>query len=304
MKVILGTGMAGLMLGYYHPDAILIGKEIKGQINSKFNLGPRVIQCDDDTLELIQSLNDGWGIGGVRIGFERNEKVHAKSDDDFKREYSLITRNTTKVEPSFLSGGRNQFPVIINLLDPGKSFEILSEYLLSTIRERKQTIINNSVENINLDTKEIFLSNEETILYDSLYNTIPLNIFNSFLEKPIFNPEVFELGRKHFYKCEFKSQEEKFLSEGYDYIYSVDKEYTRKTYMDDYIVYETKHELPKSKQSIQGNKILDSANLNIQIINQLNFKKFKDVEFVGRFAQWYHGILTNDVIRRAKQLNG
>ncbi|MBC8388182.1 MAG: hypothetical protein ISS28_01175 [Candidatus Cloacimonetes bacterium] len=118
--------------------------------------------------------------------------------------------------------------------------------------------------------------------------------------KPIKFNNKLKRKNKKYYQCNYKNEKDIKLKEKYMYVYSVDGIYTRKTYMSDYIVYETINDIKENE--IDGNKIIRNKNLPIQLQKSLNYKFYNDIYFIGRYAQWYHGIKLNEIIKRVKKL--
>ena len=87
----------------------------------------------------------------------------------------------------------------------------------------------------------------------------------------------------------------------YNYIYSVDDTYTRKTFYKNYNVYETVESI--ADDNIEGNKVLNKIeNVPLQIKNSLCIEYVGDIHFVGRYSECNHKIKMNETIDRAIKL--
>ncbi len=80
----------------------------------------------------------------------------------------------------------------------------------------------------------------------------------------------------------------------FDYVYGYEDGWTRKTYFDEYMVYESVEPL----KDIPYPVINQFENLPIQIKNSLDLDKFENTYMLGRFAQWNHKVKANEVIDR------
>ena len=302
-KIILGTGVAGLTAGYFNKDSTIIGKELMGQMNGDFSLGPRLLQFDSNLLDICIELfgPNNVVIKNIKIGYIIDSAICDTLNQDFKLKYSEITRNTKKIKSSFLSGGKNQIAVIIINNNFDNSYTILLQKIIDILNDRKQIIIDD-VDKILLN-KDTVVTDCEEYKYDTLYNTIPLNIFNKLTEPySIFQKDIFELGCKYFYKTNFDNVQDIESSKEFKYLYSVDGLWTRKTYFsdDNYIVYETINKY--SQKEIDGNRIIEQKTIPIQIMKNINFKEYDNIFFIGRYAQWTHKIKINEIIKRILEL--
>jgi protoporphyrinogen oxidase len=295
-NVVLGAGVAGLVTAFYNDDYQVISNNILGELNSKFQLGPRLLQINDATLSLIKNIlpSSTQTIKCSRIGYEYlNKEVQDYATEEFKKKYSKLTRGKSTYESSYLSDSQNKiYHYSINESD--NSYKLLFSTIVEQIKDR---ILLDDIVNINLKTHIIILKNNSQIEFDKLVSTIPAPVFFR-----LCNEEIkcdFSTTSKNFYVCELLNQNDKELSKKYSYLYSVGKKYSRKTYIGNQIVYEFIRESTNSKQ-IDSNKIIDSIlNIPIQINSSCHLSTYKDILFNGRYAQWSHKVKLQEVIDRA-----
>ena len=200
--IILGTGLAGLLVFYYNQHATIIGDVIKGQMNSKFQGGPRLIQYDKNTYELCSGLfnQSRLHIKKIYIGYESGSTIPPELTYQFKLDYSFKTRGHRNVESSFLSNGRNETKVIVIDGDLANSLDILVSELVS-IAYNSGNMSEDRVVSINRGLRQIELDRSGTIQYDNLYNTIPLDITNKLLSSKIVDDIELSRKNKHYYRC-------------------------------------------------------------------------------------------------------
>jgi len=304
---IIGGGVAGLTLAFLDKSFKIIDKNPLGQINSKYQLGPRLLQKSEHTeffLEYVNFLVSDYFKENklkiqetiCRIGYEdENGFVLDWADDTFKRKYSLLTRGTEQYEPTFLSEGRNE---IEHYVFEGikNSYVYLFQTMLSMLEKRNQ-IIHGAVESINTESKMISLDGYRQFSYDNLVSTISLKILKKLLKS---NKQLDSLDlstkNKNFYVTDIP-----LLAGNFNYIYSIQGDYTRRTYIDDYVVYES--EQPKQQETICGYQVVyKMENLPIQIVKSANIQTVSDIHMLGRYAQWSHKVKLGEVIQQSNKI--
>jgi hypothetical protein len=313
MNYIIGGGVAGLILAFYDKSYKVIDKNPLGQLNSKFQLGPRLIQKDNNTFELLKNIDDIITLPIIKtktakIGYEDVYGVRDNFDDEFRKRYSLITRGTEKFEQSFMSEGKSKIEHYV-FKNEDNSYLFLFKTILKILRSRNQ-IIEDTVNYF--DEKYIKIGNSH-LEYDKLVNTISLKI----LEKITLIPSVkkyinsidLSVAEKNFYVTKLQNYIDLDLSEQYDYIYSAKGFYTRKTYLQNkkvgkYIVFENQYNsFGEPKTSFNENEIIQKyENIPIQIMKNINVEKIENIFMLGRFAQWNHKIKLNEVLQNISRI--
>jgi|GEM_PF-2524704 hypothetical protein len=301
---IIGGGVAGLVASFIlKEDGFrIIDANPLGQMAGKFPLGPRIIQNDGETFGLLKDLGfqgNEISVKNNRIGFSRSRPgaviIEQNPDQDFRAEYSYITRGTRDFEPSFMSDGKNTIEAL-EIIGSKDSYKEILELLF---KQCGKTIIPNQVKTINIDEKIVILDDGTELPYDNLISTIDLRLLMRMIvgQNTLPGSLMLETRKKSFYLCKYSNLIDRdFHNAGYDYVYSVSRTYTRKTYLDSGIVYETIE--PIRGHMIEDNLIVErKEDIPIQIKKSLNLTSFAaDAYLLGRYAQWSHKIKLNEVL--------
>lgn len=305
---IIGGGVAGLTLAFLDERFKIIDKNPLGQIASKYQLGPRLIQKSHAfTFNLLMNLKNmtknfpNIKVQRAMIGYEYEDGIISNiCTEIFKRKYSLLTRGTEKYENTFLSEGRNE---IEHFIFEGieNSYLFLFQSILN-ILEKRQQIIKQNVLNIDIDKKLITFEDFSSKYYDSLVNTVSIKLFRKLLRyededlRNIFLSLDLTTKNKNFYVTT-KSP----FSENFDYIYSIKGDFTRRTHMKDYTVYESEEIQPYV--NINDEEIIFKVeNVPIQIVKSLNIDKIDGVFMLGRYAQWSHKVKFGECVLRSHEI--
>tara|TARA_R110001592_G_scaffold164855_2_gene398995 strand:+ start:216 stop:1166 length:951 start_codon:yes stop_codon:yes gene_type:complete len=306
---ILGAGPAGLIAAYYNKDYKVIDEKPLGQLNMPFIPGPRLLQSNQNMKWFAKDImNDlELKVEHCVIGYHDKDGVYDSPDDHFKKQYSLKTRGRSS-EGSHLSEGRTEI-AHIEFGDLGEdSYKELFTRLLKIIEDRGQ-LIRTSVKSIDTDKSQLELVNGSSSEYGNIINTLNLNILRKICPQVESECVKYKLdlstSKKSFYKCEYGFTIDEAMKSGhpstfYDYIYSIDADWTRCTYFRDYMVYESVE--PIEGDSIQGNKIdMKFENIPIQITNSEDVESMCGIRMLGRFAQWLHKVKANEVLDKVKE---
>lgn len=321
-KYVLGGGVAGLTYSFFDKESIVIDNNPLGQLSSPFILGPRIIEKNekiDDFLikHLLPKLNiDTPDVITQKIGYWDGFSISEEASEEFKKEYSIITRGKSKYESSFLSSGLNEITHYVskNRNQGDDLYKNIFNNILDLITKEKR-ILNAKIENIsygyNTSKKNISIrqnDREFKICYDLIISTLNQSIFKKLI-KMSYNGEYLDflcskkvdlsVKRKSFYICEHNEDK----NNKYAYVYSIDKSYTRKTYQKDYVVYERESPLPIDVNNIDDGeykpKIIKKVeNIPIQIVNSANnlLGLNDSIIFLGRYAQWNHKIKFAEIL--------
>lgn len=300
---IIGAGPAGLIAAYYMEDYKIIDKNPLGQLKAPFIPGPRLLQNTKNMSELIDEIFGGdTRVEIAKIGYMENGVVTDKPCEGFKSKYVEKTRGTKSIEGSHLSEGKNEIEHIeIGFLTEESYGEVFNR-LLKIIKDRGQ-LIQQSISNIDVVNKTITINDDQQIhpliygKYDNIISTINLNVLSKLAPDMDIDLTEFKTKTKCFYKTSYDWMCEQINN--YSYIYSADEEWTRKTYFDNYIVYESVD--PINSKTIEENIVkIKFENLPIQIVESKNIDSINGIKMLGRFAQWNHKVKANEVLDRVK----
>jgi hypothetical protein len=294
---ILGSGIAGLTVFYYLAEStrtrnLVITNNIASQTNTKFPLGPRFLHQNKDTEALLRRLGFSTKTKEIFIGYKTGDEIRNYASDDFKTQYVVKSRGTTKTEGSFLSGGgKSSFTAYeISQVALGKS--LLNKCLeIANTSDRNQIVIND-IKSIN--HKKI-ITNKNVYYSDNIISTIPLGALLNVVSDGSVRFKLSSSGAEkvYFFLTSIKGKEQ------FDYVYSISDPWYRKTYVPelDSWVFET-HE-PEAFAAIYSPRVVDGIFTNSQITQSMNLKELGSIRLVGRYAQLNHSIKTENVIHWA-----
>jgi len=307
-NLILGAGPAGLIAAYHNPEYKIVDSKPLGQLNLPFIPGPRLLQATDSMKWLVKSVCNDYElkIENCVIGYNERLGVYDSPNANFKKQYSMKTRGH-EGEGSHLSEGKTEIQHI-EFGDFGEdSYKEFFQKLLHAVESRGQ-MVRGTVEKIDTIQKKIVISSNE-YSYENIISTLNLKLLSKL--SPVIANEIkkYKLDlstlSKCFYKCDYgftvaDAMDSKHPSLTYDYIYSIDTDWTRCTYFKDYIVYESVK--PIDAESIDGNKIdMKFENLPIQIKYSEDIDEMCGIKMLGRFAQWNHKVKANEVLDRVEK---
>jgi len=295
---VVGGGVAGLIFCYLNKNFLLIDSKPLGQLNSGYILGPRYLQKDGEKKveHFIINNKKELDLRSIKvaidnIGFESNGEVNSNLDNEFISKYNNLSRSSNVDESSFMSGHKTCIDYFtFGLCNAGESYLRLFRSIYRKL-VKEDRIIFGEVEKIDLEKKMLYCSSQDkySSSYDKLILTIHPKIMKKIVENSILDNFDFKVEEKNFYITKYDNCNLE-LSKNYGYIYSIEDEYTRKTFQDSYIVYETKDSI--DSDFIDNNKIFKRfENLPIQISQSLNLNNLNENVFLlGRYAQWKHSI--------------
>ncbi len=282
---IIGGGIAGMIFAYYNKDALIIDKDLGGQNNCSFELGPRLIEKDVETELLLKELNLDTSTKKIKVGFF--DKKFLNPSEDFKKKYLLLSRGKDVEESSGMNNMQKEMEVY------NTTFKELSETLKNKI---KVNHINNEVAEINTLGQNVKMNyTDKKFYFNKLISTIPLSEFCKLSNKKIL------LSPKEV--CFIKLKKDFFDMKDYNFIYCLNKDFYRISNHEEYLVAEIKgYKSEKELKDIFGNSLLNFKNLNTQIITNKKMPKCKNVIFFGRYACNDKSIKIQDLIKKAKDL--
>ena len=296
---IIGAGPAGLIAAYYMKNYKVIDKSPLGQLKAPFIPGPRLLQNTKNMSELINEIFGGdTRVEKAKVGYIKDGKAVDQPYEGFKSKYVEKTRGTKSIESSHLSEGKNEVEHIEIGMMTEESYAAVFNRLLDIIKKRGQ-LIEEHIENIDINNKTIKFANGDTSEYNEIISTINLNILSKLAPDMDIDLSEFKTKTKCFYKTLYASITNSLVDLQYSYVYSADSEWTRKTYFDSYIVYESVE--PITSETIEGNKVdMKFENMPIQIVESKNIESINGIKMLGRFAQWNHKVKANEVLDRVK----
>jgi len=274
MNFILGGGVAGLIAAFYNQSFKIISPELGGQPA----LGPRLIQKHPKNHKLLYDLGfRKFKVKTAKIGFFYKGKLHDTCPTSLRMEYYEKTRQVTcaKIPKSIMSDDKKTIDY----------YDVIWEDLIKALVDKvKNQWIKAKVNNI---TEKGIIFDNKYHEYKKLISTIPAPIFFK-LKKQEEENLILADYRKHTFSAVDKSfglASSPFDGGNYDYIYFPDKkiEISRATKInEDSWLYEKtgKH---------RGMQVLP----RVQIKHNADFGKTNNIKFIGRYAQWKHGVNFN-----------
>jgi len=285
-KIILGGGIAGLLFAFYNPEYLLISDVLGGQFKTKFQTGPRFLHVDKNTNCLLGDLNRYVGIKKVKVGYFYDGELHDENTEENKKRYFEKTRGeSSQPYSSVMSSNKKEFESYI--VD-------LSEIIDDLVNSIKNETMIGKITKIDTDNKKVYVGKYE-YEYDELVSTIPLNIFlflsgkEELAKQYLSFPTTFILMKNND-DCPFVDFKD------YDYVYVSEEKYPfhRITKTKEGFVYEYKGDINSLNINQKDKEVLKVG----QLVQNDNNIKFENVSFLGRFAEWKHNILINDVLKK------
>jgi len=325
-NIIIGGGLSGLIYAYYNRDYKIIADKIGGQAMSSFNLGPRLLQAEDDTsMNLLSSLGfkcfikkeeydyrihqNPMFIKVAKIGYMKNGVITNKATNSFRSKYfiqsrclegevdvimpnSIMSENKTKIE-YFDITHEQLAKLLIN--------ELLKDYRMYEAK----------VEQIDVPENTIYINengNRRSLIYDKLVNTIPFPTFFS-LCNPFCKVQDFDAKTKYFIEIDKYAMKE-YISDEFDYIYYIDHPWNRITMGEKTVIVECTGE-DKYNEFYKRYKHLEwdsfrlpcgqiQKSVDILTINH-DGVEIDNVRMLGRYATWNHSTLIQDVIKKSME---
>lgn len=315
---ILGTGIAGLITAWYYRNynVFLVGDKLGGQMSSEIPLGPRIIQKDNNTLELLKKLN----IKNLETAIAKityccnNSKLCTEAPDWFIEKYSEISRGSSLVEEHTMSENKNEIEYF------KLSYNNFMEILIAELQKYSNIkIVEDKV--IEIKNNCIICENDTYVLPKTCkkISTIILPIFLNLIKaNGIVRDQIKTQSKKvNFYKS-IKSDISKFNKHYLEY-FNTDILYTyyanndghthpyhRKTITNENTIYESVNDLLDNK--INSNK---ATIMNIEYLtsipkivnNNIKYSKILNWMMIGRFAEWDQSIKLNELLENFKQGN-
>jgi hypothetical protein len=298
MNYVIGSGLSGLIAGYIL-DWPVIGKDIGGQMKSPFPLGPRILEAAGESTWLIAKL--GIQVPPMKeytIGYkDKDGNVHDEPDHNFRAAYYAKTRlendqSFISIPESIMTGGRKRLI--------GWDMEQLQ--LVQKLRSRVAIIPSNII-NIFTSRKTLVLEDGTELKYDNLLSTIPLPTLNNLIGSPL-ERDLFKAFDTVF--VEASSYDEIYSPTDYkDYVYvanhTIPHHRITRIGLNTY-VYEYRADRYSGcfySDPLYFKPMYKHIVKNCQIAKDLKLDSLLGIKLIGRYAEWYHGHKTEDVIRRS-----
>jgi len=282
--IIIGGGIAGLILGYFNPKVTIITENFGGQFSTPFPLGPKYIHKDRYSTRFMKELNLNPEVKTIKIGFYYNKRLHNKNTIENREKYFKKTRSSEEIYKTSMSADLTEFEAFD--IGPNEIIDILTKKI-------KNDILIKKVQKINYSDKTLKTISSEK--YNKLYVTIPKNIF-LFLSG---HPEIAKEFESHPTTFILVSKKNKYILKGFekfDYVYFSEPKYPyhRVTKVEQGYVFEYRGDkIAKMKGEIDRHVMYVG-----QLIENQNKMKFEDITFFGRYAEWKHGIKVNDLLKK------
>lgn len=300
---ILGGGPAGLIAGYYFPEYAVYDENPLGQLNLPFIPGPRLIQKTENSEKFVRSVLNDAGLHSYRIktvvaivGYEEDGKRDVVPPPGFKNKYTKLTRGKSKSESSYLSEGKNEIQHL-EIEDMGEdSYKFLFETLLKIIDIDRGQLKRERITKV--DSHGYIYAKDGAgpsmcRSYNVVINTLNLKLLTK--ESPLGSiwdgDELDKYDLTTLPKCFYQTNKGELSK--FDYIYGHTEGWSRKTYFNNYMVYESVEPITPPYPIIHK-----FEGLPFQIQNSINLDKIDKIYMLGRFAQWNHKVKANEVLDR------
>ena len=298
--LIVGAGTAGIITSLFTGNRMIDSNPL-GELSLPFSPGIRIFKWDVEVVQFISfflaKMYPEFSIKRetLKVGYKTKDGIVDYLTEEFKRDYSMITRGKSEYERSFLSSGQNVIPYIsINDLGYEGSYVFFFKSALEYLKSNDR-LIEDKVDAIEFGSRNV-ICGEKRYTYTTLYSTIKRPILDKLMNKD--SGEDFSTTKKSFYKTS-KIATNKMGD--YAYIYSIVDEWTRKTMFENYYVYETTKPI-KCKFFEKENEITNRfEDIPLQIQKSLSKRTYFGIELIGRYAEWNHSIKANEVIKRFTQ---
>jgi len=299
-KYILGGGISGLIAKYFNPEFEIITPDIGGQLKANKNLLITFfIHNHPETKKLLNELKVPFKERRIKIFYYHNGEICENISDDLRIRFI----KNKMCEYDYDSNSYNVAD--LSLSSKTNYLDILDTDINLIIEKLKpEKVIIGRVKLVNNNRKFLVYSDNENKLikadYEKLISTLSANEFFNMLynyqDNYNFNylPATFVLSS---HRPDF------MFEDGMYYICDSNLIYNRvQPYSDNYIYEitgfpsddEIKNKIPK---------VIDIERRYSGIIKSINIDDFKHIKFLGRAAQWNHGVKTQEVIIKAKKIS-
>lgn len=293
--LILGGGIAGVILNKYLPEATIITRHDNALA---MNVVPEFLHRTKDFDSFISEFvgREFLSYERIKVGYYYEGELHDEITSELKLQYYCKSRGVSPVDVQTI----NDFSVMTG---GNNSFEAYKDLSISSLRNKLIdgcNFIYGAIEKIDLREKKVFYRVNKKLVsksYDRLFSTIPANVFFRLCGN-------IELCNKFVSKDSFVFKTTKVLDmfsyslpkNNYNYIYFPEKHYPfhRMNYINDKeISYEANEELVNSSSKMIRLK-------GTQIVSSVKFEMPENCYAIGRFATWDHSKKVDSVIKDVK----
>lgn len=297
---ILGSGIAGLIAKHYNPSYKIISPDVGGQLTKNKNLLMTFYVHNHPVIrELLDELKIPYKERRIKIFYYYYGKIYDAID--VKKKIKFINNkicefdydaNSTDIIDTNLSTDKNYLDVLdLDIND------LIKKLTPEDIIYGKVKLINNNRKFIVYLDKDGKLHKEK---YDNIISTMPA-------------PDFFNL--LYNYKCEYyfnylpctyvSSKVKPAFVETDSLFYIADDNliYNRVQPFGDKFVYEITG-FPDDEVIYKNIESVEEIERRYcGIIKSENITDFKNIKFLGRFAQWAHDIHTEEVVIKSKKIS-
>lgn len=297
MNIILGSGVAALVLLELKPDYVILSqsKSLGGQSSASFPLGPRILHHNLTVAKFLKRIGILDEPRLFRSAYVEDGKYVNELSESAKLNYYHKTRGSVEPNESFLNGGTKEF--LGYDVEKIKMIEIL-------IRRNAKRIEEWKFDRIDLFGHNIHGKSDMTVPFNNIINTMDLEKFISLVGKSKTEIEFVEKCKKNitFTLCRRKVRN-RFGSINFkdgEFIYfATDKVINRATYInEEYLVLESSSRIPEPWYEKNGLVFEKQCTIKSQIVAELKLDELYGYTMVGRYAQYDHSIKINTVIER------
>lgn len=291
MNIVIGGGLSGLLTGYL-TGATVITDSVGGQLSYSFPLGPRILHKTPDTEYLLKDLGVKAEPRIFRIGYLEDGGVYSTPPPGFRERYYKKTRGVPNPSPSSMSDGQNT--IIgwdlneISLIDTlSRRVAHFRGRVLRVVDLVKELVVVDQIE------KPRFLN------YDKVYSTLPLSTTYRLIN--LICPYHMVSTGTYFLNMPLRELGElASYAPHYDYIYAAGPEpYHRITFrwpLDEATIEIGSTNYPGGYLALFPRVYVPDC----QLINRVGITSIPktDIQLVGRYAEWDHGVRAHDIVGR------
>lgn len=310
-KYILGGGLSGLIAAKYNPEYTLLTYEFGGFIDSKFGRAFVVLHEDDDMIDLFEDLQVDVFVKELKIAYYSNSWPHGliRSFDEPEQEHKFARKYVEeKLPPSFQPGKD------LELSAPGDEWRALfvDGSIVDALKQDVDNVRTGLIENVREDVIEFRPSagDTEELEWDSIISSVPAHVFQKMSDKDL------DWSLKHhpttYVEMDFIPQD--YRTKPWNVLYAVDsmtpchrivRNMLSGNFFGEALGKPTEDlsgsiELPAG--TIPNSMYVDHMTNGIGVIADEDLDPpYDGIQFLGRYAQWRHDVLINDVLERAKE---
>lgn len=296
---IIGGGIAGLIFSYYNKGYTIIDKNVGGQIDKNFAVGPRYLHKNKYTAKFLSDLRIAQRTRRIKIIYVKDGTIIKDITDEDRERYYIKSRgayNHEQLSKTILNCSQKEFDVFD--IDWNKLIEKLTA---------KAKVLNEFVSEI--DTKQHTFKTQDGIQHSyvnkKLISTIPLPMLMK-----LCNDENTEISSalNHIVCAVTKPIPKicRLLEENNaDYIYELGSEkyyrVTKETWNNqEVLVFEFSERIDVPEYF--GDYFINSKVLwGAKVTKNLSMKEYKNIRLLGRYSQVNHGIKTENIIEEAQK---